>query len=58
MRKSDNCSYRDSWKSKSFRESNREKKQRIDTINEAKKIKINNSTNVAMEKIPKLLSQY
>ena len=37
--------YCDSWKSNNFRESNHKKKQRTDTINEAKKIK---SDNLAM----------
>ena len=36
--------YRDSLQSDNFRESNQEKKQRTDTINEAKKIKSDNFT--------------
>ena len=37
--KNDNYHYHDSWKSDNFRMSNQEKKQRTDTINEAKNIK-------------------
>ena len=49
-RKSYNDCYCDSWKSDNFRESNQEKKQIIDTINEAKKIKSDKFTRSNREK--------
>ena len=46
--KSNNYWY--SWKRENFRESNEEKKERTDTINEAKKIKSDNFTRSHREK--------
>ena len=43
-RKSNNYRYCDSWKCDNFRDSNQEKKQRTDTINEVMKIKSDNFT--------------
>ena len=56
-RKSDNNCYRKSLKSDNFRKSNQEKKQRTDTVSEAKKIKSYNFI-VELDKNQIMLSQY
>ena len=48
-------SKKEQWRSDNFRDSNQEKKQRTDTVNEAKKSK---TLQGAIEKCPILQSQY